>query len=173
MFSFFNKLYRMDDPFKRLLHKLYALQGTRFQKPEFEETLMELLEYLVHQHRHLVKQLNNIPAIKPSTRVELFRRLSQAMDLIHTSTSFETGIDELAAAACLSKYHFIRLFKLAFQTSPYQYMQQLKLDQAESLLKKTRLPVQDIAYSLGFENGNSLSRLFYKRKGVYPDEYRK
>jgi len=170
--AFFNKLYRKDEKFDNLIRKLCVLQSHTFHKLKFEETLMEVLAYLLNQHRDQLKKLALLPAIKQSTRIELFRRLSYALDLIHSTSSFEPGIDQLAAAACLSRYHFIRLFKLAFQASPYQYMQEQKLKKAEELLKQTKLPIQEIAYSLGFENSSSLSRLFYKRKGIYPSYFR-
>ena len=170
--SFFNKLYRKDETFNNLVIRLSHLQKNGFHKLKFEETMMDLLAYLLEQHRELVKKMNALSATKRSTRIELFKRLSRAMDLIHASPGFEPDINQLSAEACLSKYHFIRLFKLAFNSSPYQYIQNLKLNKAELLLKKTRLPVQDIAYNLGFENSNSLSRLFYKRKGMYPSSFR-
>jgi AraC family transcriptional regulator len=81
-------------------------------------------------------------------------------------------LDAIAAAACLSKFHFLRLFKSIHHVSPYQYLQELRIQKAEQLLKRSNVSIVDIAQQLGFENSNSFSRLFLQHKGVYPSQYR-
>jgi len=170
--AFYNKLYRKDDTFNVLVHRLQQHKADSFNKVLFEEDMTRLLLYLLHQHRDLVQQLHQLPPVKKATKLEVYKRLSFAIDAIHSQASLPLDIDALASTACLSKFHFLRLFKQAFGLSPYQYMQQLRLGKALHLLKHTSLTINEIATTLGFENSNSFSRLFYQRHLVYPSQYR-
>jgi AraC family transcriptional regulator len=171
--AFHNQLYRKDERFHRLVAGLRALKGeASFNKFMFEEHMTALLHYLLAQHRDLLQQVAKLPAVKQSTRLEVYRRLSYALDYLHAHADDTVDLDALAASACLSRYHFLRLFKLAYGLSPYQYWQSLRLEKARHLLRHTSLPVEDIAFSLGFENSNSLSRLFHQRLKMYPTQYR-
>jgi AraC family transcriptional regulator len=110
--------------------------------------------------------------VRLATRVELYKRLSRAMDIIRSGFCGDISLDQLAAEACLSKYHFLRLFRLAYGLSPYQYIQQLRIEKARALLADSVIAINDLADQLGFDNSQSFSRLFYQRMGVYPTQYR-
>jgi len=116
--------------------------------------------------------VQQLPPVKQSTKIELYKRLSYSMDYIHSGFCRAIELNTLAATACLSKYHFLRLFKLAYGLSPHQYIQQLRLEKAKQLLQDGSLAINDIADTLGFENSQSFSRLFFQRAGVYPSQYR-
>jgi AraC family transcriptional regulator len=171
--AFHNQLYRTDDTFYRIIHTLKQTQSPqRFNKLQFEEAMTSLLVYLLQQHRDLLKKIAQMPALKPSTRQELYKRLTFSVDWLHTQEGSEIDLDSMASAACLSKYHFLRLFKQAYGLSPYQYWQNLRLEKGEHLLRHTQLPVNQIALDLGFENAASFSRLFRQRKKLYPSQFR-
>ena len=171
--AFHNQLYRKDENFYRIIQGLQDTQnGQRFNKPLFEEHMTALLVYLLKQHRELMKRIAQMPALKPSTRQELYKRLSYSLDWLHTQDSNEIDLNAMASSACLSKFHFLRLFKQAYGLSPYQYWQNLRLEKGERLLRSTRLPVNQIAIDLGFENAASFSRLFRQRKKLYPSQFR-
>ncbi len=171
--AFHNKLYRRDEAFNRLVNGVkQSRQDGTINKLFFEERLADLLMHLLQQHRNLLTDIANMPPVKPATKLELYKRLSLATDYIHSTYMEKTGLDEIAAAACLSKFHFLRLFKHVYHVSPYEYIQQLRMEKAESLLVNTSMQVTDIATLLGFDNSNSFSRLFSQRKNVYPTQYR-
>jgi AraC family transcriptional regulator len=94
------------------------------------------------------------------------------MDVLRSGFFGEISLDQLAAEACLSKYHFLRLFRKAYGLSPYQYIQHLRLEKARILLTDSVIPITDLAGLLGFDNSQSFSRLFYQRMGLYPTQYR-
>lgn len=171
--DFYNKLYRCDDRFNYLVGQLYTSHREQgFDTLLFEEQLAALLAYLLGQHRHILQAVEKLPPVKQSTRVELYRRLSYALDYIHSGATPDISLEALASAACLSKYHFLRLFKLAYGLSPHQYLQQYRLQKAQELLTHSSLPVHAIATELGFEAGASFSRLFFRQTGLYPSQYR-
>jgi len=170
---FFNKLYPRDGEFNRIIGEIYrcSMEGSadRFL---LEEQLTQLLTYLLRQHRHILRTVEGLPSAKRSTRVELYKRLSHSLDQLHADFGGGLSLDVLAATACLSKYHFLRLFKSTYGQSPHQYLQQVRLAKARELLQHSSLSVADIADAVGFENSPSFSRLFFQRQGIYPSQYR-
>jgi AraC family transcriptional regulator len=172
-FSFFNQLHRRDATFNALVSGIISSYNeTGFNMLRFEEQLTALLTYHLQQHRHIAAMVNNLPPVRMATRIELYKRLSRAMDVVRSGFCGEISLDELAAEACLSKYHFLRLFRTAYGLSPYQYIQHLRLEKARFLLTNSLMPISDLAWLLGFDNSQSFSRLFYQRMGLYPTEYR-
>ncbi|HEY4289305.1 MAG TPA: AraC family transcriptional regulator [Puia sp.] len=172
-FSFYNQLYRRDEHFNEVIRRiLLAYREYGFDKLLFEQQLAHLLGYLLQQQRAVRATVNKLPPVRQGTRIELYRRLSRSIDYIHANVGEKIELQDLSAASLLSKYHFLRLFKLAYGLSPYQYIQDLRIEKARGMLSKTMLPVAELAYSLGFDNPQSFSRLFFQRLGLYPSHYR-
>jgi AraC family transcriptional regulator len=79
---------------------------------------------------------------------------------------------DAAGAACVSPYHFHRLFHEVFRETPNQYLQRRRLTQARELLKSSDLDVTEISLEIGFESSTSFSALFRRSLGCSPREYR-
>jgi AraC family transcriptional regulator len=137
-----------------------------------EEKLYALQVYLLQLHRNVLKKVEQMPPIKQTTRAELYKRLSFALDYLHSFAHQPIQLDDLAQTACLSKYHFLRLFKQVFSVTPYQYLAKIRLENAQSLLKTTSLTIHEIAYTIGYENATSFCRVFRQRFKVSPQKYR-
>jgi AraC family transcriptional regulator len=170
---FFNQLYPRDETFNGMIRSIvtaYRKEGP--DKLRFAEQMTALLTYHLQQHHQIARIVNNLPPVRKATRVELYKRLARAMDALRCGFCGEISLDQLAAEARLSKYHFLRLFRMAFGLSPYQYLQQLRIEKAKVLLTDRHSPITDIAAGLGFDNSQSFSRLFYQRTGLYPSQYR-
>ncbi|HYF01842.1 MAG TPA: AraC family transcriptional regulator [Patescibacteria group bacterium] len=171
--AFHNRLHRHDERFEKLLKTIYNKHKRGEADALFlEEQLYNLLLHLLQSHRNLQAEIARLPLLKSSTRQEIYRRLTRALDYIHSTFPQPMELEEMAAAAFMSKFHFLRLFKSAFGMSPHQYIQQLRMEQAQELLRTTNLPVTDISEKLGFENAQSFSRLFHQRLRVYPTQFR-
>ena len=173
LFSFFNQLHKRDDVFDALIGQIMrsGMEGG-FNKLLFEEQLTALLTYHLQQHRHIADAVRKLPPVKAATRIQLYKQLSRAMDAIHSCPGEELTLEMLSSAACLSKYHFLRLFRNVYGHSPHQYIQQLRMEKARSLLSRTNVPVSEVADLLGFVNSQSFSRLFFQRMGISPSRYR-
>jgi AraC family transcriptional regulator len=171
--NFFNRLYRRDAEFDRAIQwMLRTYQQNGFDKLLFEEQLFSLLRLLVKEDRAVQEAIEALPTVRRSTRLELYKRLSRSLDYIHTAFPEAIDLGDVAGAACLSKFHFLRLFKQAYGVSPYQYIQELRLTKARALLSGTTMAVAEIAAFLGFDNPQSFSRLFFQRMGIYPALFR-
>ncbi len=103
---------------------------------DFHAFYMQLAEHLVQDQLIINQKLSNICSIKKQTKEELFRRVSLAREYIQCNFTQKITIEELAAIATLSKYHFLRVFKETFHCTPYQFMLQLKLNAAETFIRK-------------------------------------
>ena len=170
---FFNQLHHRDANFNALIRAiLHSHKETGHNKLRFQEQMASLLSYHLQQHRRIAETVNNLPPVRKATRVELYKRLSRAMDVLRAGFCGEISLDQLAAEACLSKYHFLRLFHTAYGLSPYQYIQRLRIEKARLLLADSNLSITDLAGLLGFNNSQSFSRLFFQRMGLYPTDYR-
>lgn len=152
-------------------HKFNSLvQQVRhnYNSEEKENVLFELLsQILLENHKHF-KQVENVSSIRISTKEELIRRIYLAVDFIHAYYTQPITLDQLADAAMLSKFHFLRVFKSIFRVSPHQYIKQIRLEKAMVLIKQNKLPLYLIAQQVGLENGSSLSRMIYQLTGLRP-----
>ena len=77
----------------------------------------------------------------------------------------------LAEKAAVSEVYFRRVFKNQYGTSPKQYVQDLRIRNAENLLRNEYLSVTEIAEMCGFSSVYHFSRSFKKVTGYTPTEY--
>lgn len=101
------------------------------------------------------------------------KRLAKVLTHIHNNIYEEISIDDLAAMACITKSHFIRIFVKMIGMSPLQYINRKKIDKAELLLITDDQPIKEIAYDLGYNDHSYFIRLFKKITGITPMAYRK
>jgi transcriptional regulator GlxA family with amidase domain len=87
--------------------------------------------------------------VRPGTRRELARRIGWAVDFMLSDLSRELKLPELASAARLSPYHFLRVFKQAHNLTPCAFLRRQRLERAIALLDTTTLPVGEIAARVG------------------------
>ena len=79
----------------------------------------------------------------------------------------------ISKEACLSRYHFLRLFRDTFDTTPHQYLIQRRIEKAKELLRWNELSVTDVCFEVGFQSLGSFSALFRRCVGTPPVTYRK
>lgn len=170
-FGFFNHLQRRTPELDGYLRAI--LRTDPVAEPLlFQEQLTQIMTWLLGQHRENLVQMNRLPVVRSSTRTEIYRRLTRATDRIHDSPWDSVSLESLAQEACLSRFHFLRLFRQTFGLTPHQYIQDLRLEKARDLLTSSDLPVMHLSEMLGFANPQSFSRLFHQRTGRYPTQYR-
>ncbi|PIQ27362.1 hypothetical protein COW36_15540 [bacterium (Candidatus Blackallbacteria) CG17_big_fil_post_rev_8_21_14_2_50_48_46] len=167
LFIFPNRLNRKTSAFSAWIETARQREGEAL-----EAHLMHLILYLLQEQKEIQAEISRLPALRKTTREELHKRLNQARDCLYSDTKQRHSLDHLAQIACLSKYHFLRLFRAAYGCTPYQYQLQLRIEKSAQLLRCTKLSVQDIAFSMGFDDPSSFSRLFYRQWGLYPSQYR-
>lgn len=99
--------------------------------------------------------------------------IKRAVEFIHNHHSGTLDLERAAAEACLSKYHFSRLFH-RMVGMPYQdYVTRIRIEEAKQLLKQTpHLSVTRIAARVGLGSLRNFGAQFKKLTGQSPSEYR-
>ena len=100
------------------------------------------------------------------------QRVVKAKFLIDAHYSEPLNLDEIAKEACLSKYHFLRLFKKTYQITPHQYLLKKRIEIAREKLANEEFSIAEICNMIGFESIGSFSYKFKKMVGESPSDYR-
>lgn len=101
------------------------------------------------------------------------RRLSRVLDYIEANLEDDLAIEKLASIACLSQFHFARVFKAAVGRSPHRYISGKRLDRAKTLLAGGDRSLVDIALALNFSCQANFTRAFRQATGQTPGQYRR
>jgi len=100
------------------------------------------------------------------------RHLQRARDLADRRYFDPLDVDDLAAAAGLSRAHFSREFKRAFGEPPHAYLLARRLERAATLLRNTDRSVLDVSLSVGLSSVGSFTTSFGRAYGATPTAYR-
>lgn len=100
------------------------------------------------------------------------RHLLRAKDLADACYFEPLEVDDLAAAAGLSKAHFSREFRRTFGESPYVYLLTRRLERAAALLRNTDHSVAEVCLEVGLQGVGSFTTSFKRMYGMTPTAYR-
>jgi AraC family transcriptional regulator len=137
-----------------------------------EMVIRALVEQLVVQ---LLRHHSNM---RRSTELELSRvglvdrRIRRALELMHANLERDLPLEEIAAAAHLSPFHFARLFKKLTGAPPHAYLATLRAAQAQTLLAETDLSVTEIASRVGYSSPSHFTKAFRQATGLTPRSFR-
>jgi AraC family transcriptional regulator len=137
-----------------------------------EENMRDLLAAMWRKQHAVRREVGNLPAVRAATREELWRRINRARDYLHAHVGSPVLLADVAAAACLSPFHLLRVFHAAFGQTPHQYLSHCRIERAKFLLEKTSIPVTEICLDCGFTSVASFSALFHRTCGMSPRAWR-
>lgn len=133
-----------------------------------------MLEYLVGQ---LIVHLSRIPKAlqrelskTDNSSIVYYRRFTQ---LIRTSNSYKKSIDEYASNLKITSGHLSRICSAIAFKSPREIIMDYYLSQAQLLFSDVDKSIAQICYSLGFEDPSYFARIFKRKTGMTPNEFRK
>lgn len=99
-------------------------------------------------------------------------RLERTLDYINNHYYEDIELAKLAKLSALSESQLIRTFKKTYGNTPIGYQLELRLSEAQRLLRETSLLVSEISSRLGFSDNNYFSHFFHRKVGVSPVRYR-
>lgn len=168
--SFRASVVKRDERLARLAHDL---AGELMREEAGQEVVITaLMEQLVV---HLLRHHSNV---RRSEELELSRvglvdrRIRRAIELMHAHLSRELPLDEIAAAAYLSPFHFARLFKKLTGASPHAYLATLRTAHAQTLLAETDLSISEISARVGYSSPSHFTKAFRQTTGLTPRAFR-
>ena len=97
----------------------------------------------------------------------------RSLELMQARLAEDISLDELAAEARLSAFHFARMFKQSVGVPPLVYLTRLRMEKICELLAMTDLTVTEIAQEVGYSSNQVLARVFMKHQLLNPTEYRR
>jgi len=96
----------------------------------------------------------------------------RCLELMRARLSEDISLDELAAEARLSVFHFARMFKQSVGVPPRVYLTGLRVERACELLERTNLSITEIAQEVGYSSNQVLARIFIKHRHMSPSDFR-
>ncbi len=110
--------------------------------------------------------------VKQITKEEYQRRVNIVVEYVNNNLDGKLDLSKLAELSMLSPYHFHRIVK-AFLGEPIgAYVTRIRLELAARLLRHSDLPIETIAFNVGYDVPSSLSKAFKQFYGISPSEYR-
>ena len=123
-------------------------------------------EFILYFIRHLVKT---------ATMDNLLDANQDELDVVYKQLSKEytnpPSIQELAKMSAMSQTKFYESFTQRYDKTPYQFIKDLKLDNAMELLKNDHMTVADVAYHVGYDSPEGFSRAFKNKFKINPKDF--
>lgn len=179
-----------------LLHSLHPYTLIRCDEhPELNRTLRGCLEKIVYEYDNkapfmeaslyaLMMQFfvafgrtafdanEHFPSITSGKQHEYIEKFMIVCNYINEHCTENINVEELAALAGFSKFHFSRLFKQFTNMSCYEYLTQQRIAYAERLLLMPDIPITEVAMRSGFGSLSTFNRIFKAAKNCTPSEYK-
>ncbi len=94
--------------------------------------------------------------------------IARAQTLMRDRCAEPLTVAELAEAVGLAPSRFHELFRARTGTTPARFLNTVRLDRAEALLRSGDLPLAEVAQAVGFSDQSALTRSLKRRRGVTP-----
>ena len=99
-------------------------------------------------------------------------QIIKIQEWLQKNYQLDVSLQELAKRFDISLRSFNRRFRQAAGKTPLQYLQEVRLEQAKSLLKLSNLSIAEIAFAVGYQDTSYFSSLFKRINTITPNEYR-
>jgi AraC-like DNA-binding protein len=131
------------------------------------ELFYSLAEYIITDQKFVFEHLSKLDFKKKNTNEDVFKLLIKAKSFIDDNITENLSLDIIANQTGISKYHFIRVFKMTFGISPYQYQHNRRLEFAKSDLIGGN-EIFSTALRYGFSDVPTFAKAFKKQFGQTP-----
>jgi AraC-like DNA-binding protein len=96
-----------------------------------------------------------------------------ALQYVHDHIHYPLSVDDLADRACMSRSTFYRHFQAALGTTPLRYVNRVRIERAQALLRDPDRTVTDVCLTLGFGSVSHFIATFKRRVGTTPKAYQR
>ena len=111
--------------------------------------------------------------MKPDTRAFYQQAVQRVVTQLVTHLDESADLDALAKLACLSPYHFHRVFRGMLGETPLELLRRLRLERAAHTLLRADDPVKMVAFAAGYETHEAFTRAFRAAFGEAPSQFRR
>lgn len=106
-----------------------------------------------------------------SLRPEQFVQVRQSKAFMEKYYSDRIVLNDLAKAALMSRFHYIRIFQRMYGLTPRMFLRDLRVKKAKDLIRKGS-SITQVCFEVGYESLPTFSTVFKKCTGYTPREYR-
>jgi AraC family transcriptional regulator len=157
-----------DKALNMFLEQLHSELMRRKASPLYVQGIGQAIAiHLARNYAELVKEPRSGSPSLPGYK------LRQITDWMREHLAEDFNLEQLAALAGLSRFHFHRLFKTAVGESPSHYHINLRMHEAKRLLRESKQSVVEVALSVGYTNPSHFAQLFRRETGLSPSDYRR
>jgi AraC family transcriptional regulator len=122
--------------------------------------------------------MNSITSARPLSFARTYtaelheKAVTRVIELLRSNPERTWSIKDMARAAFMSPFHFIRVFKEVAGIAPCKCQWALKIDAAKQLLLRTDLSILDISLKVGYNSLGTFTRRFSELVGISPHRFR-
>ena len=127
------------------------------------KSMYRCLEFIVHN----LSMLDILDNSVNKNEQEIAKR---AKDILLKNYVEAPTIPQLAKLCATNDFKLKKAFKNVYKTTIYSYIQKLRLEKANLLLKEDNLSIKEVARSVGYSHSGYFAKLFFKTYGVYPKD---
>lgn len=132
----------------------------------------KLLQMLIHIRRHDLAETNPFGEESHLKQREYAEKIVVVMQYINSHYKSDIDLDELSNIAGYSKFHFSRIFKQYTGMNHTEYLNQVRIKEAENMLQVHDMPITEIAMNCGFNSISTFNRVFKKVKNYTPSQFK-
>jgi len=99
-------------------------------------------------------------------------KINKVVEYIKENYQKECTLEELSEVAGISRFYLIRIFKDYLGKTPYEYLMDIRIENAKLLLTRGNISITDICHDCGFNNMSHFIRTFKKKVGTTPSFYK-
>ena len=125
------------------------------------QVYLEMCQY-IRQNMDAQDKLTHVP-----------RNIAKLKEYLDSHLDERLSLDKCGEITFLSVSQTIRSFRNAYGVTPYEYLNQRRINTAKLLLRNSPLSIEEIAVQTGFPDHNYFSKYFKKKVGQSPSRFRK
>lgn len=145
---------------------------SRIHKQSDGFRLLAFLEMMLFLSRTAQYRELNIASFYNKDKTQNNKRMEKVLKYISTNYMKDISLDDISNIASMNKSAFCSFFKKNTRTSFVNYLSRYRIEIATRLLRESNKPVSDICYEVGFNDIPHFNRLFKKKQGMSPSQYR-
>ena len=123
----------------------------------------DVIEFLIHR-------FSLLDIIDPRIDADELKIAKRAKNHLLQTFSDPPTIHELSHICATNESKLKKSFKKVYKTTIYSYIQKLRLEEANLLLKEENLSIKEVANMVGYKHQGHFSKLFFESFGVYPKD---
>lgn len=143
-----------------------------FHALKADMVIRTILDHVIYENFVAIQTSSKLEVTKKTTRVALYKRMSMVREWVRRNYASSVTLQQMADIALLNPYHFLRIFKRTFGITPHQYLTDVRIAEAQTLLLETHESISSVCNAVGFDSISSFSRLFKGKVGVAPSLFR-